>query len=368
GLAQARGLELPRLSDPLVARLRASLPPAADCANPIDLAGGGEQDLGSFSRVARLLLASGEVDGVLLTGYFGGYGEYGEGPAREEQREAGALGGVADASGRPLLVHTMYPDAPAAGVLRDAGVPVFGAIERAVAVLGRLHAHRAQGPSGVPALPPAAPPVPQAGYDAVRDLLAAAGVPFAAARTVATLEEALAAARELGFPVVLKALGLLHKSDAGGVVLGLADPGALARAFADLQERLAPTALSVERQAPAEGVELLVGTRWDARFGPVALVGLGGVYTEVLRDVAVALAPVEADEARRLLLSLRAAPLLRGARGRAAVDLGAAAEAVAALSRMAAAHPELAELEVNPLRVTPRGALGLDARAVLAEQ
>jgi acyl-CoA synthetase (NDP forming) len=142
---------------------------------------------------------------------------------------------------------------------------------------------------------------------------------------------------------------------------------ALARAVADLQERLAPPAFSVERMAPvAAGVELLIGARWDARFGPIALAGLGGVYAEALNDVAVALAPLEPDEAERLLLSLRAAPLLRGARGRAPVDLGAAAGALAALSRVAAAHPEIAELEVNPLLALPDGAVGLDARIVLA--
>jgi acetate---CoA ligase (ADP-forming) len=114
-----------------------------------------------------------------------------------------------------------------------------------------------------------------------------------------------------------------------------------------------------------EGVELLVGARWDARFGPVALVGLGGVFTEVLRDAVVALAPVDEATARELLLSLRAAPLLQGARGRPAMDLDAAAAAVAALSRVAAAHPEIAEIEVNPLLALPEGAVGLDARVVL---
>jgi acetate---CoA ligase (ADP-forming) len=113
-------------------------------------------------------------------------------------------------------------------------------------------------------------------------------------------------------------------------------------------------------------VELIVGTRWDPRFGPIALVGLGGVYTEVLRDVATALGPVDASEAERMLMSLRSAPLLRGARGRPPVDVAAAADAIARLSRVAAAHPEIAELEVNPLLVTADGAMGLDARVVLA--
>ena len=150
--------------------------------------------------------------------------------------------------------------------------------------------------------PPASRHVAGTGYADARALLAAGGVPFVAARTVTGPAGAVAAAAELGYPVVLKALGLLHKSDAGGVVVGLGDEAALTRAIGDLQARLAPPAFSVERMAPvAAGVELLAGARWDERFGPVVAVGLGGVYTEILRDVAVALAPVDAAEAARLL-------------------------------------------------------------------
>jgi hypothetical protein len=135
-----------------------------------------------------------------------------------------------------------------------------------------------------------------------------------------------------------------------------------------MQQRLPRPAVSVERMAPVDdGLELLVGARWDRRHGPVALVGLGGIYTEVLRDAAVALAPVDQTTALDLLLSLRAAPLLCGARGRPAMDLEAAAAAIAAVSRVAAAHPEIVEIEVNPLLALPDGVLGLDARAVRAE-
>ena len=366
-IAGHAGLVLPRLSDGLVARLREGLPPTAACANPIDLAGGGEQDIHSFNRTARLLLSSGEVDAVLMTGYFGGYGDYVETMAREEAAVAEALADAADANDRPLFVHTMYPQAGTADVLRRRGVPVFRFIERAVAVLGRLAAAGEHRPDGVPALPPRAQAISGTGYAEARELLAAGGVAFAPAHIVGTQEEAVAAADELGYPVVVKALGMLHKSDSGGVVFGLRDDDAVARAVARVQARLRPPAFSVERMAPVDaGVELLVGARWDPRFGPVVLVALGGLFTEILRDVSVALAPVEADEAERLLLSLRAAPLLSGARGRPALDVAAAAEAVARLSRVAASHPEIAELEVNPLLVTPDGAVGLDARVVAA--
>jgi acetate---CoA ligase (ADP-forming) len=114
----------------------------------------------------------------------------------------------------------------------------------------------------------------------------------------------------------------------------------------------------------ADGVELLIGARWDPRFGPIALAGLGGVFTEVMRDVTVALAPVTESEAGAMLRRLRGWPLLDGVRGRPPMDVASAASALAALSRVAAAHPELAELEINPLLVLPQGAVALDARAV----
>jgi acetate---CoA ligase (ADP-forming) len=112
-------------------------------------------------------------------------------------------------------------------------------------------------------------------------------------------------------------------------------------------------------------VELIVGVRRDPRFGPVAMVGLGGVFTEVLRDVAFALAPVDEAGARRLLGRLRGAALLAGVRGRPGVDDDALATAVARITQFAAAHPEIAELEVNPLLARPQGCVGLDARIVL---
>jgi acetate---CoA ligase (ADP-forming) len=126
---------------------------------------------------------------------------------------------------------------------------------------------------------------------------------------------------------------------------------------------------SVERMAPVgEGIELIVGSRRDPRFGPVTLVGMGGLYAELLGDFGVALAPVDENDAERLIRSLRGASLLTGARGRMPLDVPAAARMTAALSRVAAEHPELAELEINPLLVLREGAIGLDARIVVRER
>jgi acyl-CoA synthetase (NDP forming) len=184
---------------------------------------------------------------------------------------------------------------------------------------------------------------------------------------VADFAEARAAAAELGYPIAVKALGLLHKSDAGGVALGIEDEQALEESLARMAT-LSAEGYSVERMAPVgDGVELIAGSIQDARFGPVVLVGLGGVYAELLDDTAVALAPVDAPQAEELIRSLRGSAILAGARGRPPVNVAAAAEAVAALSRLAASRPDLGEIEINPLLVAPDGALALDARALSGE-
>ena len=364
-LAVAHGLELPQLSARLQGEMAAMLPAAAATANPVDFAGGGEQEFGTYARVPALALASGEVDAVVLTGFFGGYAQTSDELAARELEAVDGLVAATTRSGRPVVVHSMYPTSAAAKALRAAGVPVYREIESAIGALARV---TAPAPArGVPELPAAATPVREASYVEAREILSAAGVPFGEARHVESMEEAFVAADELGYPVAVKALGLDHKSDSGGVALGVADEVALADAVADMYARLTPDGYAVERMADvSRGVELIVGCRCDPRFGPLLLVGLGGIHAEVLRDVEVALAPVDADEAEELIRALAGAGLLLGARGRVALDVRAAAEAAAALSRFAAAQPGIAEVEVNPLLVLPRGVIGLDARIVVA--
>ena len=362
-LAAACGLELPVLSDETAERLAPLLPPTGTTRNPVDFAGAGEQDLRSYERVPRVLLESGEIDTVLLTGYLGGYSATSPELRAPETDAARGLARAASEAGVPVVVQTMYGRETPAQALREGGVPVFRDAEGALRSIARVVRYEAEAPPGVPELPRPDPALAGDGYLEARSALAAAGIRFPDARRVGTVDEALAAAAELGYPVALKALGLAHKSDAGGVALGLATEDDLAQALAAM-----PSAAghAVEPMVTARtSVELIVGCRRDPRFGPILLVGLGGIFAEILRDAAVALAPAEPGEVEELLLTLRGAPLLTGARGRPPLATRAAAEAAAALSRFAGAHPELAEVEVNPLLVTPSEAVGLDARLVL---
>jgi acyl-CoA synthetase (NDP forming) len=268
-----------------------------------------------------------------------------------------------DGHDRPLLVHSMHHAAMPNVALRQRGVPVFAAAEDAVQALARAVRWRIV-PTRVLPLPPPAPPITADDYWSARTVLADAGLPVSEARLV--LGDEAPDATGLRYPVVAKALGLLHKSDAGGVVLGIAGDAALAAAVADLRARLAPPAIVVEEQAPlVEGVELIVGCRHHPSFGPLLLVGFGGIYAEILQDTALALGPVDVGTAAELIGSLRGAALLHGARGRPSLDLDGAADFAARLSTLAAAHPEIAEIEVNPLLVLSDRVVALDARVAL---
>lgn len=363
----ARGLDVPALSEHTATSVAAHLPPGAGCGNPVDLAGAGEADLANYARIARTLLVSGEAEAVVLTGYFGDYATANPAQELHECVIAGQLADAVEESDRTLVVHTMARDTAALTVLRARGIPVYERIEQAAAALAGTVRVRATPPrTVVPQPPPALHGVADGGYRTVRDLLRGYGLDFPDAEFVHTAEEAVRAAHRIGHPVALKAMGLAHKTEAGGVALGLAGESALRAAFEAMQSATGADEYAVEAMAAApHSVELIAGVRRDAAFGPVLMAGIGGVHAELHGDTALALAPLTPEHAGDLLRSLRHAPLLAGWRGAPAVDLDAVAHALCALARAAAEHPELAEIEVNPLLVHPGGALALDAHAVL---
>jgi acetate---CoA ligase (ADP-forming) len=362
-LATAAGLTVPRLPPATAAALAAGLPATASTTNPVDLAGGGEQDFSSYGRVVDTLLASGEVDAVLLTGFFGGYSVKSDELGQRELAAAALMAEARDRRERPLLIHSMHHGAKPNDALRQREIPVFAGAEEAVQALARAVRWWSL-PAGPLPLPPPAAPVAGDDYWSARTLLMEAGLPVVKAQLVPATETPDATG--LTYPVVVKALGLRHKSDAGGVVLGICDDASLAAAVADLRVRLAPPAIVVEEEAArADGVELIVGCRHDPSFGPLLLVGFGGIYAEILNDMAIALGPVDAEAAAAMVRSLRGASLLRGARNRPPLDFNGAAAFAARLSALAASHPEIAEIEVNPLLVLPDRVVALDARVVL---
>ena len=199
------------------------------------------------------------------------------------------------------------------------------------------------------------------------DLLRDYGIPTVRTRPAATRTAALAAAARIGYPVVLKTgePGITHKSDVGGVRLGLADPAAAGAAYDDLAARLGPRVLVCETAAP--GLELALGLVRDAALGPLLVIGAGGIMVEILSERAVLLAPVTRSAALAALRRLRLAPVLFGTRGQPPADTGAIADAITGLSRLACDLGDVLDaLDINPLICTPFAAVAADVLLVPA--
>jgi acetyltransferase len=203
------------------------------------------------------------------------------------------------------------------------------------------------------------------------------GIPVIPYRVARNRQEALDAAGSLGYPVALKVISaaVSHKSDLGGVKLHLCDQAAVAAAFDEIAASLEAMGLSTGLEGvlvqpmAASGEEIILGGRQDAQFGPVVLAGLGGIFVEILGEASMRVAPVGPREAMGMLRSLRAAPILMGARGRQPADLPALADAIMRLSQLLCDFPAIQELDINPLRAYPagQGCQALDARILLTK-
>lgn len=207
-----------------------------------------------------------------------------------------------------------------------------------------------------------------------KDILEEAGVPTARARLATTADEAVAAAKEVGFPVALKIVSpdITHKSDVGGVKLNLATPDEVKAAFNEIiaaAKKSEPKAkidgVSVQKMA-RPGIEVIMGMSQDAQFGPVLMFGLGGILVEVLKDVSFRLVPITPRDARQMIQEIKGRPLLEGYRGQEPADVEALEKLLLRLSDFIEKHPEIAELDLNPIFAYKDGAVAVDARIILS--
>ena len=203
------------------------------------------------------------------------------------------------------------------------------------------------------------------------------GIPTVRGRFASTVEEAQAAAQEIGYPVALKIVAeeISHKSDVGGVQLNLRNGDSLAAAFEEMFRRIG----EIYPQAKLDGVlvqpmvtggqELILGGRQDPQFGPVVLAGLGGIFVEIIGEAALRVAPITEREARQMLEDLRGMQILKGARGHGPSDIEAVVKALLRVSQLLVDFPEIKELDINPIRVfsAGEGCRALDARVVIGE-
>jgi acetyltransferase len=200
----------------------------------------------------------------------------------------------------------------------------------------------------------------------IHRLLDAAGIARAREGVAADEETAARLASEIGFPLVMKVVGPVHKSDVGGVVLGVSDEESVRREFRRMIQIKDTSAVMLAQQM--RGTEVFIGAKRDEKFGHIVLYGLGGIFIEVLKDVKAALAPFTAEESLGFIRSLRAYKIIQGVRGQEPVNEGAFAEAAARVSVLVTVAPEIFEMDLNPLLGTRDGVVAVDARIRIEKQ
>lgn len=373
-LAEDAGVPFAKIDAATQAKLAARLDYGLDPINPLDAWGTGQDYEAAFADLMTALLQDRDTAvGVLCAETRDDYYLV-KGYARA-MREAFAR------TDKPVVISTNIgsggSDLLAAGLTAE-GIPVLSGIASTLRVIGKAMAHRDW--LRQPAIEPRPAPSGMRAKWQKRlqegtalseaeslSLLGDYGVPTLPFAVVETAEDTLAAARRFGWPVALKTAmpGILHKSDVGGVLLGLGDEAALRTSYDDLARRLGPQVL-VMPMAP-RGLELSFGGLYDAQFGALAMVGAGGTLIELLSDRQFALAPIDAPTATRLLQRLALHKLMQGYRGMPAIDIAAVARALAAFSVMLGDLGDLiAECDLNPIMAGPQGCVALDALIVPA--
>jgi len=393
-----RGLDLPRLAADTEARLKTITPAATQLDNPVDAGGGTDPHPRYTPLCSKEILADPAVDALLIVGYFGGYQvRYGGSIKEVENIAARELVSLAKQSGKPVIVQCHYAEFPteAIDILRAGGIVVVRSIEIAAACLaGAERFHRVSSAGRAPA--PAAPPM--AASETARRLIAGAraegrtsllepealqllashGVdvpPFALLRTPA--EAATLPAPLMEVPVALKIVSkdILHKSDVGGVRLGVTGAQAIEAECAALLGHIARTCPGAEiagvlvapmvDKGASKGVEVIIGVTKDPQFGRVLMFGLGGIFVEVLKDVVFRTLPLDRTQAGEMLDEIRARALLEGVRGGRLVDREKLIVLLLEISRMAMANPQITEIDLNPVIASADGCAIVDARMLL---
>lgn len=360
--AERAGLTVPSLGEATRRALRPLLPPFAAVSNPVDLTP--QVEPSQIADAVGIVFGDPAIAGAVAVNVGLDIPEFADGVLAAAERAA-----------KPVVAF--IADAPGITArLRAGAVPVLPSPERAVRAWRALWLAR---PRPAPA-PPAPPPLPDdvrlalgtgtgpVRYALARRALEAFGVRFCAEARAATPDAAAAAAEAIGYPVVVKVdvPGVAHKTEMGGVRLGLADAGAVREACRALQARTGASRFVVQEQV-GPGVEILIGARRDPSFGPVVAVGTGGVLTEVVRDVSWRLGPVDTAEAREMLREGARGRLLAGPRGLPACEDEPLAAAVVAVSQLLRAEPRVLEIDVNPLIAASARAVAVDALIIVGE-
>ncbi len=388
-----RGLELPTLDAATVERLQKITPAATQLSNPVDAGGGTDPHPRYMPECAKEILADPNVDALLIVGYFGGYQiRYGEGIAEVENQAARELVALAKGADKIVMVQCHYADfaTDAIDILREGDIVVVRSIEIAATCLeGAQRFHDVSHADPVAAVAPSSAPqaavnilsaAKAAGRDSLLEpeairMLELHGIAvtppalLTPGMTAASLPQTLTSV-----PVALKIVSkdILHKSDVGGVRLGICGEQGIDRANGELLSHIARACPDAEIAGvlvvpmAKKGTEVIIGVIEDPQFGKVIVFGLGGVFVEVLKDVAFRTLPLTRADALSMIAEIRGSAMLDGARGAVPADREQLASLILDVARLAEAHPEIKELDLNPIILNEDGFVIVDARMILA--
>jgi acetate---CoA ligase (ADP-forming) len=368
--AETIGLDIPSPSPAMRAALQAALPAFASPDNPVDVTAQVINDPGIWTRAANALVADPAIGSLAMLAV--------PGTPKQAIHKGQVVLSAMVASGKPAVVAMLGDESPIPAevysMFRERGVPVFRSPERALQALAHATRYgRALATANATAPSINAPPLPHHGTlpeHVGKTYLAALGISIPKGKLARDLATANAIAAEIGYPVALKAQAnsLSHKSDRGGVIIGIENVETLASAWNAMQAAMAGIVLDgiLIEQMITGGLEMIVGARRDPSWGPVVMVGLGGIFVEALKDVRLMPASLPKERIIAECYQLNGSAMLRGVRGRPAVDVEALADVVLRVAAAMMARPEITEIDINPLAVLPagQGATALDALIV----
>lgn len=394
--AEYFGLEVPVLPQAAQEKIRPFLLAGMSGSNPIDYGGTAEENPDIISKVVEVLMEEEAVDAIYVTGFFGGFKDIiAPHVAEREERTSRELVRLMRLYEKPIAVHSSFANSPCRSmeILHENGLFLTASSERAaecLAGMSRFAVRRKKLAHAGP-LPEIQPDRAQARRliesvrktgrmnlleTEARNLFSLYGIELPRAVLAKNPEEAVRGAISLGFPVALKIVSsdIIHKSDAGGVLLHLGTENAVRKGFdgimANAFNAARPDGIKGILVAPmaAQGQECIIGMVRNPQFGAILMFGLGGIFVEILRDVVFRIALLTNVDIEEMIHEIKGYPLLAGIRGRPPMDVAALKDILQRVAQLALDHPEIAEVDINPVIVHEKGASIVDARVIITRE
>ncbi len=391
--AEKYGMDVPVLSTETQEKMKPFLLEGMPASNPIDYGGTAEENPHMITECVKVCMEDDQVDGIFLTGFFGGFKDIiAPHVAELEEKASKDMVDLVQKYTKPLFVHTSFARDPikSLDILKAAGVPVIESSERTAQCLSALmhfsinqkKISRMQIPTGAAKERPAVKKLfKKVGEEKrhnlleteSRELLKEYHISLPEAELADSIEKAIEIGNAIGYPLAMKVVSpdIIHKSDAGGIKLGLNNQEDIKRAFKEIvenaekvvtKEKILGTLISPMAK---KGQECIIGMIRDAQFGPVIMFGLGGIFVEVLKDVSFRVAPLAAEDIDEMVKEIKGYKILTGIRGEKPKDIAAIKDILVRLSEIVIDNPEIKEIDLNPVIVHEKGASIVDSRVIL---